>query len=99
MPVIRATFSDCFAIYATLRSGEKNPLGDAIPAMGAEHVTLRRLGHALQALWIGQGAEDRPGQRLGIGAIDEEAVAAAVDRSEEHTSELQSLRHLVCRLL
>src|SRR5262245_55070658 len=24
---------------------------------------------------------------------------AAVDRSEEHTSELQSLRHLVCRLL
>src|SRR5436853_1495639 len=25
--------------------------------------------------------------------------AAAGDRSEEHTSELQSLRHLVCRLL
>src|ERR1035438_740768 len=27
------------------------------------------------------------------------AVNAAVSRSEEHTSELQSLRHLVCRLL
>src|SRR5437899_4728844 len=27
------------------------------------------------------------------------AVAGASDRSEEHTSELQSLRHLVCRLL
>src|SRR5258705_9398165 len=27
------------------------------------------------------------------------ARAAARDRSEEHTSELQSLRHLVCRLL
>src|SRR5437899_4994904 len=27
------------------------------------------------------------------------AVDLAVDRSEEHTSELQSLRHLVCRLL
>src|SRR5258705_3209783 len=26
-------------------------------------------------------------------------VAAAAMRSEEHTSELQSLRHLVCRLL
>src|SRR5262245_65309079 len=26
-------------------------------------------------------------------------VADAQDRSEEHTSELQSLRHLVCRLL
>src|SRR5205814_3167203 len=25
--------------------------------------------------------------------------AAAIERSEEHTSELQSLRHLVCRLL
>src|SRR5205814_8928177 len=29
--------------------------------------------------------------RPGVGAVD--------DRSEEHTSELQSLRHLVCRLL
>src|ERR1039458_4747890 len=27
------------------------------------------------------------------------AGTADVDRSEEHTSELQSLRHLVCRLL
>src|SRR5205814_9914043 len=27
------------------------------------------------------------------------AVGAGVFRSEEHTSELQSLRHLVCRLL
>src|SRR5205814_7605689 len=26
-------------------------------------------------------------------------IATAVARSEEHTSELQSLRHLVCRLL
>src|ERR1035438_3520105 len=26
-------------------------------------------------------------------------AAMCVDRSEEHTSELQSLRHLVCRLL
>src|ERR1035441_10731057 len=28
-----------------------------------------------------------------------EAVKPFIDRSEEHTSELQSLRHLVCRLL
>src|SRR5258705_1626103 len=27
------------------------------------------------------------------------SACAAEDRSEEHTSELQSLRHLVCRLL
>src|ERR1035438_3342922 len=28
-----------------------------------------------------------------------DVVAASLPRSEEHTSELQSLRHLVCRLL
>src|SRR5437899_7519394 len=33
-----------------------------------------------------KNSEDRPAPRL-------------ADRSEEHTSELQSLRHLVCRLL
>src|SRR5438045_6310573 len=32
------------------------------------------------------------------GPLDEDAVAVE-ERSEEHTSELQSLRHLVCRLL
>src|SRR5437899_7896700 len=37
----------------------------------------------------------RPGHSL----TDLEAAADAVIRSEEHTSELQSLRHLVCRLL
>src|SRR5438045_4564294 len=30
---------------------------------------------------------------------DEDSIAALNRRSEEHTSELQSLRHLVCRLL
>src|SRR5882724_5416614 len=36
------------------------------------------------------GTRQRRAQSLGSGFI--------VDRSEEHTSELQSLRHLVCRL-
>src|SRR5437899_7968089 len=40
----------------------------------------------------GQYGERRPG--LGFGGLLAEAR-----RSEEHTSELQSLRHLVCRLL
>src|SRR5437899_12311709 len=35
-------------------------------------------------------------QRPAIGADDRQLLAL---RSEEHTSELQSLRHLVCRLL
>src|ERR1035438_10803978 len=36
---------------------------------------------------------------VGCGADEEPLPAHAHFRSEEHTSELQSLRHLVCRLL
>src|SRR5258705_7675014 len=47
------------------------------------------------------GAErGHPGLRRDCPDGDERARRhAAQDRSEEHTSELQSLRHLVCRLL
>src|ERR1035441_6211808 len=38
-------------------------------------------------------------QRDGEAADGQRILCAHVDRSEEHTSELQSLRHLVCRLL
>src|SRR5438045_8110055 len=37
--------------------------------------------------------------RLGCGADSGARAATRGARSEEHTSELQSLRHLVCRLL
>src|SRR5438045_9097875 len=36
---------------------------------------------------------------LGIGRCELKPIGADALRSEEHTSELQSLRHLVCRLL
>src|SRR5205814_8110126 len=36
-------------------------------------------------------------QRLDLGPEDLLRVPQVPDRSEEHTSELQSLRHLVCR--
>src|SRR5258708_15532872 len=36
---------------------------------------------------------------LGVEAIDFDFERPAADRSEEHTSELQSPDHLVCRLL
>src|ERR1035438_482705 len=39
-----------------------------------------------------QAVREHPGVRIGHQEFD-------VARSEEHTSELQSLRHLVCRLL
>src|SRR3712207_8147128 len=39
-------------------------------------------------------------RRLGdLHAVAEHRIAAAQDRSEEHTSELQSRQYLVCRLL
>src|SRR5437899_6116894 len=55
---------------------------------------LQRLQHPAAALRDVPG-RTRPGRRLSMGAIARTWRA----RSEEHTSELQSLRHLVCRLL
>src|SRR5687767_12371594 len=36
---------------------------------------------------------------LAVAAVDELTATEAIERSEEHTSELQSLAYLVCRLL
>src|SRR3989442_11862180 len=54
-----------------------------------------------------QGADqDQEQHRRGAGALEERGAeglqrerAALLERSEEHTSELQSRPHLVCRLL
>src|SRR3712207_8367256 len=52
-----------------------------------------------------QRAEHRPDERHELHDAEEEAerervvVALVEDRSEEHTSELQSRQYLVCRLL
>src|SRR6266404_1292317 len=56
----------------------------AVARVGLEGIGIARLGLAL-------GLEDR--------SRDERAVPLAAPRSEEHTSELQSLAYLVCRLL
>src|SRR5947199_7840459 len=53
---------------------------------------VHRSGTGLQQCLPGHACGDRGEQR---GPVDRHALA----RSEEHTSELQSLRHLVCRLL
>src|SRR5262245_63084741 len=44
---------------------------------------------------LGLAAVERLRREPGVGGPDQHRQ----DRSEEHTSELQSLRHLVCRLL
>src|SRR5258705_5840920 len=46
---------------------------------------------------IGNHAHDLPGRLDDLGKLL--LLVPATIRSEEHTSELQSLRHLVCRLL
>src|SRR5437016_8643826 len=48
---------------------------------------------------VEDGEAARGAIRERLGAIAEAGVAGAVARSEEHTSELQSLTNLVCRLL
>src|SRR5262245_63924524 len=45
------------------------------------------------------GARDAADHRLQLVGGDQRRVDRDARRSEEHTSELQSLRHLVCRLL
>src|SRR5437899_6841562 len=47
----------------------------------------------------GQQADCQRGARKGRQYQKDAKRRAGVQRSEEHTSELQSLRHLVCRLL
>src|SRR3989442_8808022 len=48
------------------------------------------------AIWIDSGLAERA-QMMGYTPVEPTAVLAT--RSEEHTSELQSRPHLVCRLL
>src|SRR5437899_8671710 len=48
---------------------------------------------------IAQKGESEGGRRVPPQHDDHRVFEIAAKRSEEHTSELQSLRHLVCRLL
>src|SRR3712207_7289852 len=80
-------------------------LHDALPISG--RVVLPGLGRrgfdeAAPVLeHFGRVAVDlEPGQRLAErAAVHERAARARRERSEEHTSELQSRQYLVCRLL
>src|SRR2546425_4015668 len=62
-------------------------LHDALPISGSWPVAASRLVDA------------RPGHRRARGVAVPRASEPGLPRSEEHTSELQSLAYLVCRLL
>src|SRR3989442_10982811 len=61
------------------------------------YTTLFRSLHERRALWRRDGVA--VGRDLPRGAGPAPPAADLRDRSEEHTSELQSRPHLVCRLL
>src|ERR1035441_5243285 len=60
-------------------------------ALTGNHVTNELLGAAVAV--VSRRIDQRHAERNAC------AQRLFLDRSEEHTSELQSLRHLVCRLL
>src|SRR5262245_62314858 len=66
-----------------------------IELIASENIVSRAVLDAAGTLLTNKYAEGYPGRRYygGCQYVD------VVERSEEHTSELQSLRHLVCRLL
>src|SRR5262249_62065536 len=72
-------------------------LHDALPISTSSRATRR---HAVEPL-VGRhsGAAPRPSRRQARRASTEEVAALVEARSEEHTSELQSLTNIVCRLL
>src|SRR2546426_10490388 len=60
----------------------------------------RAAGGGVDAVFDRRRAQDLEGRREGVGeTLDDERVAAERERSEEHTSELQSPCNLVCPLL
>src|SRR5947208_3898155 len=86
--------------YTTLFRSYDVKLGPStsaiVRAARARGIPFRRLNRA-SLVQLGYGAK---GRRILTAETDRTgAIAEAVARSEEHTSELQSPDHLVCRLL
>src|SRR3989441_8748695 len=79
--------------YTTLfRSLDAMRHGDRLPAARQQHEQPPR-AHA-------GGTEDALSHRIHVAeVVQQPCVGAERRRSEEHTSELQSLAYLVCRLL
>src|SRR5205814_5846135 len=66
----------------------------------AQHLLASALQDRLQATEVEPSQLDGPGPTKGAETeVGEKVNREDRPRSEEHTSELQSLRHLVCRLL
>src|SRR5690625_5525364 len=90
---------------ATARASRPSPsLHDALPSLGVQGIQSNPDGHRLAVTQLGTGQLFQPvgapvAKIQWSGTALFERVAAGANRSEEHTSELQSRGHLVCRLL
>src|SRR5947208_5638952 len=78
-------------------------LHDALPISGAPTASVRGNARADRRRCLRRVALARPagvrGAAPAAGGAGPRRVLRSADRSEEHTSELQSPDHLVCRLL
>src|SRR5437899_8160198 len=97
-PPLRSTLFPYTTLFRSPTTGNRDVRGDITPERAARNLLLGRQGRMPQARTA--AAEH---VRKYAPAHDPLGNARARrhphDRSEEHTSELQSLRHLVCRLL
>src|SRR5262245_40412743 len=103
------------AMVRNIRSGSAREGGSTITQqlarmtyLSPERTFRRKVQEAILALWMERklGKEEILSRYLntayfgaGVYGVDAAAKRYCGKRSEEHTSELQSLRHLVCRLL
>src|SRR3712207_8526329 len=74
-------------------------LHDALPISRPVRTEPRSSRATDRALSIRSSASSRVSSITGLPSIGRRPVPEATDRSEEHTSELQSRQYLVCRLL
>src|SRR5207253_10853027 len=83
-------------LFPTRRSSDlrwADDLGDEVPDASRALELLTWWEHELDACY-----EGKPSHAVFV-ALRETIIAKDIPRSEEHTSELQSRGHLVCRLL
>src|SRR5262245_64232129 len=73
-------------------------LHDALPIFNVASALPQVIAPALALRILALTQESYPGVFVAAGIVALLSAGIAL-RSEEHTSELQSLRHLVCRLL
>src|SRR3989449_2134711 len=71
---------------------------DVIDLVAAEDVVVLNVSRVIPARLHGK-RDTLKGSRTVAGAMTEVLLVRELERSEEHTSELQSRLHLVCRLL